>query len=210
MTHAAEQFSLDLAGANPETVIQAQWAENMRKDAHNWTTEAMAMHWSGVHHWDLWNAQPKYQRDQIVRFYEEEQDALLFAQERWDRWDYLCEVFCPGGKIVKAPPFPDGTEVDWPRRPHMIRPFSVVWREFTTIDWKKIEDRQRLAKEIADRIHADWSAGRPCQEKVFDPYLAHEISLIIGRPFEQSMPEDRSVIPLDWQWLYLTQQARRK
>jgi hypothetical protein len=184
--HEAEQITLDLAGETLETRLQEQWRRNMEADAHNWTPEAMARSWAGIHP-EVWPSLPSYERDAIVRDYQAEQTLLDYRQESWDAHPpYWYWVYHPDGSVE--------TFYRWPR-PFRIPDYRTVQ---PVVDQKSIDDHWARAKAMADQLSADWSANRPPSVMTYDPTLASTVSAILGRKVDSVMPEDTSGIPASW------------
>lgn len=192
----APQFELDLAGDSLESRLRAQYAANMARDAHNWTTEAMAMHWSGIHHREDWERLPRYERASVIRYYEAEQEHLACLQNAWQ----------PLYELIH----PDGTAEMMPPRPFRIRSHDEVrgWK----VDQTAIDQHNLLAKRMADQLAADWSAGRPSSVRTYNPFLASTVSLLLGRKVEAVLPEnieDRTYIPIHWIFIQAIDKARQ-
>lgn len=181
---AVAQFTFDFQNAEAERALMDQWEANERAQAAQFTTEMYAMHYCGIHHKEDWETLPRYERDRIVRMYKQEQADLEWAIERWEP---LYELFLPDGSHRTMPP-----------RPRCICEFSKA--NGLPIDKKEMDDFHARAQALANRLSADWSANRPASEHTYDPFLAAEVSLILGRKIESVYPppEVADGVPVLW------------
>ncbi len=178
------QAQFDFEKAEAERSLMEQWERNERAQAEQWTMEAMAMHWSGIHHKDHWESLPRYERNRIVDLYQFEQSQLEWSQENWEP---VCEVF-----------YPDGHVEMWPQKPFKIRDFREVDNMPSREEMERFEQQ---VKEMADMLSADWSANRPASVMTYNPLLASAVSLRLGRKVEAIEAPRDADIPISWRLL---------
>lgn len=178
-----------------EFLLREQWALNERAQAEQFTTEMYAMHWCGIHHKEDWESLPRYERHRIVTLYKAEQADLEWAIERW-RPDY--EVFHPTGEHTFVPP-----------RPFRIRDFNRV--NFPVVTQRELDEFRAHAQEMADQLSADWSANRPASIHTYNPFLAAEVSRILGRKIESIYPppEVADAVPVLWKIFTALEQTKQ-